>query len=133
MDLIPRRGFFRDIFDDLFEWPLISKSFDIMRSDVYEQDNQYVVEMDIPGFKKEDINIDYNNGYLSISAKNEDVVEEDKNYIRRERFYGQYQRSFYVGDIDESQIKASFNNGILKVVFPKKQLENPNKKKIEIE
>jgi len=104
-----------------------------MRSDVYEQDNQYVVEMDIPGFKKEDINIDYNNGYLSISAKNEDVVEEDKNYIRRERFYGQYQRSFYVGDIDESLIKANFDEGTLKVSFPKKQLENANKKLIEIE
>jgi HSP20 family protein len=132
MHLIPKNTFFREIFDDLFDMPIM-KSGDIMRSDIYEEDDNYVVEMDIPGFNKEDLLVDYNNGYLNIIAKKETEQEKNKNYIRRERYYGEYKRSFYVGDIDESLIKANFENGILKVIFPKKQLEDNSKKVIEIE
>ncbi|MDD2489959.1 MAG: Hsp20/alpha crystallin family protein [Bacilli bacterium] len=132
MHLIPKNTFFREIFDDLFDMPIM-RSGDIMRSDIYEEDDNYVVEMDIPGFNKEDLLVDYNNGYLNIIAKKETEQEENKNYIRRERYYGEYKRSFYVGDIDESLIKANFENGILKVIFPKKQLEDNSKKVIEIE
>lgn len=132
MDLLPRKSVFRDLFDDLFEMPLVTSN-NIMRSDIYEENNQYVVEIDIPGFHKEDINIDYNNGYLNITAKKEEEIEDNKNYIRKERFYGKYQRRFYVGDIDEASIKANFDNGILKVVFPKKQLDKPSGKNIAIE
>lgn len=132
MHLIPKNTFFREIFDDLFDMPIM-RSGDIMRSDIYEEDDNYVVEMDIPGFNKEDLLVDYNNGYLNIIAKKETEQEKNKNYIRRERYYGEYKRSFYVGDIDESLIKANFENGILKVIFPKKQLEDNSKKVIEIE
>jgi HSP20 family protein len=132
MSLLPRETFFRDIFEDLFDLPVL-KTADVMRSDVYEKNGNYIIEIDIPGFQKEDINIDYTKGYLNISAIREETKEEEKNYIRRERFLGQYKRSFYIGEIDESQVKANFENGILKVSFPKKQLETESKKLIEIE
>ncbi len=137
MHLVPKNTFFREIFDDLFDVPAI-RSIDIMRSDIYEEDNNYIIEVDIPGFKKKDIKIDYNKGYLNINAQRKESTEEEdenkgKKYIRKERYYGEYKRSFYVGDIDESLIKANFDEGTLKVSFPKKQLENANKKLIEIE
>ncbi|MDD3821692.1 MAG: Hsp20/alpha crystallin family protein [Bacilli bacterium] len=132
MNLLPRRGFFGDLFDDFFDIPLVTTN-NIMKTDIYEEDNNYVVEMDIPGFKKEDVTVDYDKGYLTIRAKKETEVKEDKNYIKRERFYGEYKRSFYIGELDESSIKANFENGILKVAFPKKQLEHPSKKTITIE
>lgn len=132
MHLVPRNSFFREFIDDFFDTS-IAKSGEMIRTDIYEEDENYVVEMDVPGFSKEDIIIDYNNDYLTISAKRETTKEETKNYIRRERYYGEYKRSFYVGDIDEAQIKANFKDGILKVVFPKKQLEGKSKKVITID
>ena len=90
--------------------------------------------MDVPGFSKEDISVEAKDGYLTISAeKNNEVNEEDekKNYIRRERVYGKYERSFYVGDLDQDKIDAEFNNGCLKITVPKKE-EVENKKVIEI-
>ena len=88
--------------------------------------------MDLPGYDKKDIDIDFDNKYLTIAAsKEEDVNDEGKNYIRRERNFGSYKRQFYLGDINEDEIKAEFNNGILKVVVPKKEIID-TKKKIEI-
>lgn len=128
MNLVPRKFFLDDFFDD-FE----PKTYSNMKCDIYEKENNYFIEMDIPGFDKKDINIDFDNGYLTITASKENSVdEEEKNYIRKERSYGKYQRQFYMGDIDEEQITAEFNNGILKVVAPKKE-EISTKKKIEIE
>ena len=88
--------------------------------------------MDVPGFDKKDISLEVKNGYLNVTAhrKSEEDVKE-KNYIRKERSYGKFQRSFYVGDLDEDKIEASFNNGTLTVVIPKKEAET-NKKYIEI-
>lgn len=131
MFLIPRRSFFRDEIDDLFDFPII-KSNNIMKSDIYEKGNNYIMEIDLPGFKKEDVKIDFDKGYLTIEAKREET-KEDKNYVKRERYYGEYKRSFYVGDIDDSLIKAKFIDGILKINFPKKELENKDKKLINIE
>lgn len=128
MNLVPRKFFLDDFFDDLEP-----RTYGNMKCDIYEKENNYVIEMDIPGFDKKDIDIDFDNGYLTISASKENSVdEEDKNYIRKERSYGKYQRQFYMGDIEEEQIKAEFNNGILKVIAPKKE-EIITKKKIEIE
>ena len=130
MNLIPR-NFFLDDFFDTFDGKL-SRANDL-KCDIYEEDNNYVVEMDIPGFNKDEINIDVEKGYLTISASHdEEKDDEGKNYIRKERFYGSTKRQFYVGDVDEESIKASFNDGVLKVVVPKKE-EISTKKKIEIE
>lgn len=103
-----------------------------MQCDIYEKDNNINIEMDIPGFNKEDINIEINKGNLVVTAEKNEEENEGKKYLRRERkFYGKYQRSFYLGEIDEENIEASFENGILKISIPKKT-EEETKKLIEI-
>lgn len=128
MNLVPRKFFLDDFFDDLPEVKNVN-----MKCDIYEKDDKYFLEMDIPGIKKENINIDCENGYLTISATHEETSDDEgKNYIRKERYYGSFERQFYIGEVDEDSIKAEFNNGILKVVVPKKEEIN-TKKKIEID
>ena len=124
--MLPSRIFFDDMFDDV-------KFDDKMKCDIYEKDDVYHVEADIPGFDKKDINIEFNKGNLTITCEKIDKeIDKDKKYIRRERrFYGKFQRSFYLGEVDDENIDASFNNGILKISIPKKPEEN-NKKLIEI-
>ena len=98
----------------------------LMKTDIQEHEDGYTLEMDLPGFKKEEIQIELNNGYMTISAaKGLDEDEKDKKsgkYIRRERYTGSCQRSFYVGeDVTEEDIKAEFKHGILKLFVPKKE------------
>lgn len=131
MDLMPRKIYLDDIFDDFIS----SKKEPKMKCDIYEKGNNYHIEMDIPGFDKNEISVETKNGYLTIIAeKNNEVNNEDKEkkYIRRERTYGKYERSFYLGDLDEENISAKFENGILKITVPKKE-EVESKKIIEIE
>lgn len=129
MNLIPRKFYLDDFFDDFFPEKTVSN----LKCDIYEKDNKYHVVMDIPGFDRDDINIECDDNYLTISAsKEESKNEDDKNYIRRERSYGEYQRKFYIGDADGENIKAEFKNGTLKIIIPKKEVID-NKKKIEIE
>ena len=130
MDLIPRKFYLDDIFDDFIS----SKKEQNMKCDIYEKDGNYHIEMDVPGFKKEDISIEASDGYLTIKAeKNSENNEKDenKNYIRRERSYGAYERSFYLGDLDQDKVEAEFKDGMLKISVPKKEEVN-NKKMIEI-
>ena len=130
MDLMPRKFYLDDIFDDFIS----SRKEQSMKCDIYEKDGDYHIEMDIPGFNKDEISVETKDGYLTIKAeKKNEVNEEDKekNYIRRERTYGKYERSFYLGDLDEDKIDASFENGMLKLVVPKKE-EVDTKKVIEI-
>ena len=127
MSLVPR-NYFTDIFDDFM--PM--KRDDNMKCDIYEKDGDYHIEMDVPGFEKNEIKIEAKNDYLTITAeKNDEINEEDKNYIHRERHYGKYQRSFYLQDLDQEKISAEFKQGVLKILVPKKD-ENENKKYIEI-
>ena len=128
MNLIPRSFFLDDFLDDFGK----VRTCD-MKCDIYEEDNNYVVLMDVPGYNKEEINIDVDRGYLTVSlVRNMEESESEKNYIRKERFYGTTKRQFYVPDALEEDIKASFNDGVLKVVIPKRD-ETLNKKKIEVE
>lgn len=130
MDLIPRRFNLDDIFDNF----LLDKTSTNMKCDVYEKGGNYHIEMDIPGFDKNDISIEVKNDYLIITAeKNNETNEEDeeKRYICQERSYGKYQRSFYVGDVETADIEAEFKNGMLKVVIPRLEKVD-NKKVIEI-
>ena len=129
MGLVPR-SYFGDIFDDFM--PRVKEEH--MKCDIYEKDGDYHIEMDVPGFDKKEIKIEAKNDYLTITAeKNNEVKEEDKekNYIHRERSYGKFQRSFYLQDLDGDKVSAEFNNGVLKIVVPKKD-ENEDKKYIEI-
>ncbi len=131
MDLMPRKFYLDDIFDDFIS----SRKEQHMKCDIYEKGSDYHIEMDIPGFNKEEISVETKDGYLTIKAeKKNEVNEEDKdrNYIRRERTYGQYERSFYLGDLDEDKIDAKFDNGMLKITVPKKE-EVDTKKVIEIQ
>ena len=132
--------FGENLFDDLFDFPFyddrneqkVEKKLygrharNLMKTDIKEMDNGYQLIIDLPGFKKEEIHAALENGYLTISAaKGLDEDEKDKKsgkYIRRERYTGSCQRSFYVGeDVTEEDIKAEFKHGILKLFVPKKE------------
>ena len=137
MMMIPRRSEF-DIFDEIFNEPFFNRQENKwMRTDIKEQNGNYVLEIDLPGYEKEDIQISLNEGYLSVTAKqeaNNDSKDEVGNYIRKERFIGQCSRSYFVGkQTKEEDIKASFKNGTLKLVFPKEQEKQIEERKfIEI-
>ena len=140
--------FGENLFDDLFDdwmddfdrafWgkknPLYGKNAkNLMKTDVREHDKGYELDVDLPGFKKDEINIGLENGYLTISAsKGLDKDEEDKKgkYIRKERYAGAMQRSFYVGDgITQEDVKAKYEDGILKISIPKKDVKAVEEKK----
>ena len=114
---------FNDMFDDLFHDPFDYSSVDSMRTDIVEKDDQYMLNMELPGYKKEDIQLELKDGYLMINATNNYNNEEkdnDGHVIRRERYSGSCSRNFYVGDkIKEEDIQASFDNGELKIALPK--------------
>ena len=96
------------------------KAKNLMKTDVKENEHDFEIFVDLPGFKKEDLKLDLTDGYITISA-NKTLEEEDKKkYIRKERFYGSVSRSFYVGDsIKKEDIKAKFDNGVLTLSIPK--------------
>lgn len=94
----------------------------LMKTDIREKDSGYELDIDLPGFKKDDLNIDLSNGYLTIQAsKGLDKDEQDKDgrYIRRERYAGSMSRSFYVGDVKPEEVSAKFEDGILRLDLPK--------------
>ena len=132
----------RDFFDDLmdgFGFPDVNKKLygrhakNMMKTDIRETDEGYEVIMDLPGFKKDEIEVQLENGYLTVSAAKElDKDEADKKgkYICRERYAGEMSRSFYVGeDILDTDIHARFENGILKLDVPKKEAKAVETKK----
>lgn len=91
-----------------------------VRADVRETESEYILEADLPGFDKDEINVEISDGCLSIKAeRKEEISEENKEYIRRERKYKSAMRSFYIDDIDQAKVKATHNNGVLKLVLPK--------------
>ena len=125
-----------DVFDDLFYDSNDSfknySNVNAMRTDICEQNDQYLLNMELPGFKKEDIQMELKDGYLLVSAtKNADTEEKDDqgHVIRRERYSGSCRRSFYVGDIRQEDIKASFDNGELKITIPKDNVKQVEEKK----
>ncbi len=104
-----------------------------MKVDIKDGDKAYLLEAEIPGVNKEQIKLDYQNNYLTISVEQQNELKEEKNnYIRRERYSNQMSRSFYIEDINHNAIKASYKDGVLKVSLPKEK-NIPAKKKIEIQ
>lgn len=122
--------FFENFLTDNFFSPSISnRDFKV---DVKDTENAYLIETDLPGINKENIDVSYDNGYLTITAKREDIIEDKKdNYVRRERSYGEFRRSFYIDDVDENNIQAKFENGVLMLNLPK--AESKKQKKIDIQ
>lgn len=106
------------------------------RTDIKKQDGNYVLEAELPGFKKEDISIDIDKDCLTISAERkseENEDDKDKGFIRRERYYGAYSRSFNVKGIDTDNISASYNDGVLTLTMPEKTPEVPVARRLEIQ
>lgn len=136
MMLIPRDNF--DLFDDIFTDPFFKRNDNkLMRTDIKEHDDNYVISVDLPGYDKENIKVDITDGYLTVSAKTDSENNEDEKgkYVRRERYFGECSRSFYVGDdISVEDVDASFKNGTLIMEIPKMDSKNelPEKKYIEI-
>lgn len=123
---------FDNFFNDSF-MPAFFTGDTQMRVDVKENEKEYIVEADLPGIKKEEINVELNNDRLTISVeRNEEINEEKENYIRRERRSGSFCRSFYVENVLEDKISAKFENGVLSMVLPKKEPGVNKKNKIEI-
>ena len=126
-----------NLFDDFFDFPFYDDTkaekklyghhaANLMKTDIQEHDDGHTLEMDLPGFKKDEIKASLENGYLTITAEKglekDQKEEEGKKYICRERYSGSCQRTFYVGDeIEQDDIKASFKHGILRLDIPKKQ------------
>ena len=123
--MLPSR-FYEDMLDEMD----FSKG---MNCDIYEKDGNYHLEMDIPGFKKDEIKIECHKGTITIRAKKEFKKDEHegKKFLRRERKYNSTERSFYLGDIDEDNINASYVDGTLKITIP--TTKEKEKKIISIE
>ncbi len=122
--------FFRDFpfYDDRDMKKLDKKLYgrrakNLMKTDIKEKNDEYVLEMDLPGFKKEEIQVELENGCLTIrAAKGEEQDKKSGKYIRKERYAGACERSFYVGnDVTQQDIKGEFKHGILKLLIPKKE------------
>lgn len=119
--------FKESLLDDLFDRDYTverqlygNKAKDLMKVDIKENDHDFELFVDLPGFKKENLTLDLTNGYLTITGNKTIDKEENKKYIRKERFYGTVSRSFYVGDeVKKEDIKAKFENGVLKLNIPK--------------
>lgn len=121
--MLPSRLFFDDSF---------FKGEESIKCDIFEKDGNVCVEMEAPGYKKDDITISIDKGELSVTFEKKEEKEENKKYLHRERkSYSKLTRTFFLGDINEDEIDASFKNGILSLICPKKTIVE-TKKTIDI-
>ena len=137
--------FRENLFDNFMEdfgfpaFPDIDKALygkhakNLMKTDVKEKDGSYIVDIDLPGFKKDEIQMQLDNGYLTVSATkglDKDESDEAGNYVRRERYAGSMSRSFYVGEhVTEKDIHPKYENGILRFTVPKEEVKPVEEKK----
>ena len=140
MMMIPRKRNDFDLFDEMFGMDPFFERRDakLMKTDIKEKGDKYIIDIDLPGQDKENIDLEIEDGYLKVSAKvdkNIDESDEEEKYIHQERFYGECSRSFYIGkNIKEEDIKASFKKGILTLTIPKEEQKKlEEKKKIQID
>ena len=139
MMMIPRRKNEFNLLEEMFRDPFFTgEESKLMRTDIKEKADKYLLDIDLPGYEKNDIKIEIEDGYLTIHAKRDSHKEEkdEGKFVRKERYFGECSRSFYIGEnIKEEDIKASFKNGTLKLEIPKKeeQKELPKKKYIPID
>ena len=134
-----------DLWDTSFEKSLLGEhtplygkhAKNLMKTDIQETTEGYALSVDLPGFKKDEVDIQLLNGYLTIQATkslDQDETDKDGQYIRRERYAGSCMRSFYVGDIQPNEVKAAYESGVLKLTLPKQDTQRlPAQTKITIE
>ena len=128
--MLPKKNYYLNDYFDIFNTP--SKEKEYMKTDIYELNNKYYLEIDLPGLKKENIKINYDNGYLTITAKKVTISSNPTTYIRKERLFGEVKRSFYIGIKKESDLKAKYAEGILTIYFPKEDLPTKTNKNITV-
>lgn len=131
MTYVNAKYFSRDFMDDLFDMPqrTYAKSYSangLMKTDIKESEEGFTVEMDLPGFCREDISAELKDGYLTVTATakkaEENTSDKKEKYVQKERFHATCNRSFYVGDnMKQEDIKAKFENGVLTLQVPKKE------------
>ena len=136
---------FDEFFDDAFDRRLWNGSNalygkharNLMKTDVQENENGYTLSIDLPGFKKDEVNVELKDGYLTVSAQkglDKDETDKQGRYIRRERYAGSCSRSFYVGDLKPEDIRGKFESGVLTLSMPKQSPalpQQPNRIAIE--
>lgn len=137
MMMIPKKDDF-DFLGDLFHDPFFTRRENqMMKTDIQEKNDKYIIKMDLPGYEKENIKMSIEDGYLTVAATmNEEKDDEEENFVCKERYSGSCSRSFYVGEeMKTEDIKANFKNGILKIEIAKKEETKslPEKKYIEID
>lgn len=128
------RDFFgRDLLENFFSENFFTDFNSGMRTDIRETEKEYIVEAELPGFSKDNIEIELMDDRLTISAKHHDILSEEKeNYLRRERKYGEVRRSFLVDGIRNEDVKAEYNAGVLRVILPKSKETRKKARKIDI-
>lgn len=125
-------NFFDDFFDDSFTTGFFTTAHPI-KADVRENDKEYIVEADMPGVRKEDIRLELKDGVLTLGVEHKEEVNEEKdNYIRKERKYGSYSRSFSVDGVEQENVYAKYNDGVLTVTLPKSEEVKPKTHRIDI-
>lgn len=133
---LPARAFFDQFMNDFLDdgpWSPLMNMNNAFRVDLRETNNEYIVEADLPGVKKDEITLNYENGYLTISAKKENRKEsKEESYVRKERRYGQFQRHIYIDNVVEDKIDAKFNDGVLTVNLQKQDKDKRPYRNIQI-
>ena len=139
MMMIPRKRNEFDLFNDFFGGDdfFTRRESTIMKTDIKELKDKYIIEVDLPGYEKENIDLKLKDGFLNVNAKviKENNNENDEKYVHKERYYGECSRSFFVGDdVVEEDISAEFKNGTLSISIPKKEESKklPEERKILI-
>ena len=126
--LIPRTNYGFDFFDDFFNDSFCrgsqpaqtKKDTGLMRTDILDGGACYLVDIELPGYRKDEIQAELKDGYLTISAVHSEADDKEKTYVRRERYHGSMRRTFYVGEaLRQEDIKAAFENGVLRLTVPK--------------
>ncbi len=139
MMMIPRKNNEFNLLEEMFRDPFFTDhESKLMKTDIKEKKDRFIIDIELPGYEKENIKIDVEDGYLTVHAEmNSDNEENDDGmFVRKERFVGSCSRSFYVGtEIQSEDIKASFKNGMLRIEIPNKEEKKqlPEKKYIQIE
>lgn len=128
--MLPQKYYYLNDYFDIFNTNQKEKEY--MKTDIYENNSKYILEIDIPGIKKENIKIKYETGYLTVLIEKNTLSSTPNTYIRRERFYGEAKRTFYIGLKKESDIKAIYKEGILYITFPKLDEHSKETKNITV-